>query len=171
MATLGHSGTDTEVESLLTSVSNALADQADKSAFAVGGQISIPDLATPGSELPENSPVIIRWDSGKINHCRKASLPVVAEDAASQEAFSSLLKDCEPATYGVGSKEVLDETYRKAGKMNAPRFSTNFNPYEHGVMDVVSQALVHANHRGIKAELYNLNVSPSDSTSKDRSED
>jgi hypothetical protein len=43
--------------------------------------------------------------------------------------------------------------------MNAARFSTNFNPYEHGVIDFIAQTLGHSSHRRIKAELYNLNAS------------
>lgn len=68
------------------------------------------------------------------------------------------MKDCEPATFGQGKKEVFDEQYRKAGKLDASKFCTSFNPYEHGVMDIVTQALVHTKYHGIRAELYNLNV-------------
>ncbi|KAK4039660.1 hypothetical protein C8A01DRAFT_16385, partial [Parachaetomium inaequale] len=139
-------------------VSDALAKQAGKSVFAVGGKIKVDNLAGVGSNVSETSPIVLRCDSGKLNHCHKASLPVLANDSASEEAFAKLLKDSEPATYGVGSKEVFDETYRKAGKMSAARFSTNLNPYEHGVIDAISQALTHRNHRGIRAELYNLNL-------------
>jgi ATP phosphoribosyltransferase regulatory subunit HisZ len=147
-----------EISSLLTTVSDALAKQADKSLFAVGGRINVDKLVSVGSNVSEKSPIVLRWDSGELNHCHKASLPVLANDSASGEAFAKLLEDSEPATYGVGNKEVLDETYRKAGKMNAARFSTNLNPYEHGVIDAIAQALAHGQHRGIRAELYNLNV-------------
>ena len=143
---------------LLGSVSDALADQAGKSVFAVGGHIGLDTPGTLESWSP-NKAIIIRWDSGPANRCLKASLPLNADDRLSQEAFSKLLDDSEPATYGVGSEEVLDESYRKAGNMNAARFSTNFNPYEHWFIDAISQALVHGGHRGIRAELYNLNVS------------
>ena len=150
---------DGEVHSLLNTVSHALADQADQSVFALGGKIDFGTVTKALSNPSETSHIVIRWDSGNTNHCRKVSLPVVENDADSQAAFAKLLEDSEPATYGVGSEAVLDETYRKAGKMNAARFSTNFNPYEHGVIDAIAQALTHGDHRGIRAELYNLNVS------------
>lgn len=148
-----------KITSLLETVSHALADQADLSVFALGGKINLSTVTEALSNASETSSLVIRWDSGDTNHCRKVSLPVVESDADSQAAFAKLLEDSEPATYGVGSEAVLDETYRKAGKMNAARFSTNFNPYEHGVIDAIAQALTHSDHRGIKAELYNLNVS------------
>jgi hypothetical protein len=149
---------DGEINSLLETVSHALADQAGKSVFALGGKIDLGTIANALSNASEPSPIVVRWDSGEINHCRKVSLPVVQTDADSQGAFANFLADSEPATYGVGSEAVFNETYRKAGKMNATRFSTNFNPYEHGVVDAISQALSHGDHRGIRAELYNLNV-------------
>lgn len=149
---------DSEVKSLLASLSDALADQADKTVFAVGGKINVHSLMNLSSGGSEKSPIVFRWDTGE-HSCRKASFPVIDDDATSHAAFAKLLSDSEPATYGVGAKAVLDETYRKAGKMNAARFSTNFNPYEHGVIDVITQALLNSNNRGVRAELYNLNVS------------
>lgn len=62
----------------------------------------------------------------------------------------------------------MDETYRKAGKIDEQDFCSNFNPYAIGIVDAVAQALL-PNHgkmtnetRGIRAELYKLNVSLSD---------
>jgi hypothetical protein len=33
---------------------------------------------------------------------------------------------CQPATFGVNKEDVLDESYRKAGKMDVTDFATNF---------------------------------------------
>jgi hypothetical protein len=147
---------------LLTAVSSALSDSADKDVFAIGGKI---DIINPSSvSTVAKGPVVIRWDSDERCHDRKVVLPV-NDDVTSQRAFAQLLEDCEPATFGLADKEVLDETYRKAGKMDEAKFSTNFSPYEHGVIDTAVQALVHSNHtdagyHGIRAELYKLNVGP-----------
>lgn len=141
---------------LLISINSVLNKQASSAVFAIGGGV---DIAPPASTVGQR-PVVIRWDSGEPSHSRNVALPV-SEDAASQAAFSQLLKDCEPATYGRGAEEVFDETYRKAGKLAASQFSTSFNPYEHGVMDTILQAFVHTKYRGIRAELYNLNVGSS----------
>ncbi|KAK3328729.1 hypothetical protein B0H66DRAFT_532 [Apodospora peruviana] len=145
-----------EVMELLFSVSNALAEQAGKAVFAVGGQIPLAGLTDSGSN--SHSHVSIRWDTGTGNQCLKASLPVGEEDVASQHAFTQLLSACEPATFGRGNEDVLDESYRKAGKLDAERFSTDFNPYEYGVVDAISRSLAQRDHYGIRAELYKLNV-------------
>jgi len=151
---------ESDMATLLTSVCSALADRADKDVFAVGGKINISN-PNSASTVDENS-VTLRWDSQTQG--RKVVLPVNG-DTASQSEFNQLLKDCEPAKFGRGDKDVYDETYRKAGKMDEAKFCSNFNPYEHGVIDTVVQALVHNNHadqryRGVRAELYKLNVSP-----------
>ena len=131
---------DAEAATLFTSVSSTLAEQADKDVFAIGGTINIanpPSASTNGKDS-----VVIRWDS---NQGSKVVLPVNG-DAASERAFAQLLNDCEPAKFGRGEKEVYDETYRKARKMDEAKFCTNFSPSEYGVIDTVVQALAHDNH-------------------------
>jgi len=75
-----------------------------------------------------------------------------------------LLDDCKPATFGRGNQDVLDEAYRKAGKMDATGFCTDFNYADHGILDTVAQALVQSvldnEYSGLRAEVYKLNVSP-----------
>jgi hypothetical protein len=93
------------------------------------------------------------------------SLPV-SEDTALQHSFHQLVKEGEPATFGKGHKDVFDEEYRKAGKIDTENFCTNFTPYEYGVVDMIVQALAYStdksrtNYRGIRAQLYKLNVYP-----------
>ena len=82
------------------------------------------------------------------------------------------MRDCAPATFGVGGEEVLDETYRKAVKLDARQFPTSFNPYDVGIVDAISQVLLPGiaepfadgkvavgDNSGVVAELYTLNVS------------
>ena len=38
------------------------------------------------------------------------------------EALNQLERACEPATFGRNDEDVLDETYRKAGKMDSDNF-------------------------------------------------
>ncbi|KAJ3507607.1 hypothetical protein NM208_g15937 [Fusarium decemcellulare] len=144
-------------QDLLRAVSSALHQRAGKDVFAIGGTISNPESST--STPSDNCPLSIRWDRHEKGQCRKLTLPV-DDDAASKESFELLLKDCQPATFGVGSQEVLDEEYRKAGKMDKTGFSTSFNPYEHGIVDTINQVLAQGNTNalGVKAELYKLNV-------------
>lgn len=69
---------------------------------------------------------------------------------------------------GFNSEDVFDEVVRKAGKLGAYRFSTNFNLYDYRIVDMVAQkvlpGIVRArrkpavDHWGVFAELYKLNV-------------
>ncbi|KAH7166480.1 hypothetical protein EDB81DRAFT_285274 [Dactylonectria macrodidyma] len=153
--------TNANPDILLLNVSSALKDHAGKDVFAIGGKLDV-FPASPPKDTSDAS-VVVRWDSGEPSHCRNVQLPV-GDDAVSKGAFAQLLTDCEPATFGIGNKEVLDETYRKASKMDATRFSTDFHPYEHGILDTIVQALAHgdrqttSNNLGIRAELYKLNI-------------
>ena len=78
---------------------------------------------------------------------------------------------CKPATFGFEGEDVLDEKIRKAGKLEASELSTSFNPYDYGIVGAVAHALLpgilrpdsldvntNAEHWGVVAELYKLNV-------------
>ncbi len=70
-----------------------------------------------------------------------------------------------PASFGLAGKNVYDEGYRKALKLDTSQFSTNFCPYTLGIVDAIAQILLpeasKGKERGVKAELYKLNVSQS----------
>lgn len=143
------------IDTLLSRVTSALADQEHEQVFTLGGKLDAAD-----------SHVTLRWDakSGDEASNKPAGGKVTFPAPEGDESFQRLLKDCEPATFGLGQKDVLDETYRKAGKMDTSDFCTNFTPYEHGIIDAVVQALAQSRQvegqrsRGLKAELYKLNV-------------
>lgn len=106
-------------------------------------------------------PVTIRWDTDDHNGC-KVTLPCTDADRPN---FEQLLKDCQPATFGRGGQDVMDESYRKAGKLDVTAFCSNFNPYALGIIDTAAQALTpnlaqqtNQTH-GLRAELYKLNAS------------
>ncbi|KAF5572387.1 hypothetical protein FPANT_13125 [Fusarium pseudoanthophilum] len=144
------------LDGLLSDVSSALDKRAGKDIFAIGGSVDDGGDSTN----PTGNSITIRWDKLGRGHTLKLPLD---KDPAAQDAFNTLLADCQPATFGIGSQEVLDEEYRKAGKMNTEDFCTNFNPYEYGIVDTINQALAQASVAdarglGVKAELYKLNV-------------
>jgi hypothetical protein len=149
---------------LLQEVSSALHSDASKNVFAIGGSIDLSASPSSSTGTANQAPVTIRWDSGD-DRGRKVSLPVVDNDPKSLSDFHRLLGDCKPATFGRGNEDVMDETYRKAGKMDATEFCTNFNYADHGILDTVVQALVPNvsgnENNGLRAELYKLNVSSS----------
>lgn len=162
-STLAHSSpmsdTDAHISTLLTSVSSALAERAEKHIFAIGGKVD----ATASSDQDADVSVVVRWDSGELGQGWNVRLPV-GDDAVSKSGFAQLLADCEPAAFGDSSEDVLNETYR-VSSLDASKFSTDFHPYENGILDTVIQGLAHGAHpsdghnRGIRAELHKLNVS------------
>lgn len=115
-------------------------------------------------------PVTLRWDFVDGSIGRITFPPSFPGDA--HEVLSSLLRSYTPASFGVGGKEVMDESYRKAVKLDVDQFCTNFNPYDCGIIDAISQTLLPEiasrgryvekgleDHLGVVAELYKLNVS------------
>lgn len=92
---------------------------------------------------------------------RRLKLPVAT--GLDEEAFQQLLHDCRPATFGRGGEDVYDESYRRAGKLDASQFSTSFDIHESGILNEVARWLLPGvstptNSCSISAELYKLNV-------------
>ncbi|CAA7266077.1 unnamed protein product [Cyclocybe aegerita] len=79
---------------------------------------------------------------------------------ASTEDLKLLADSCQPATFGVGQKDVFDEIYRKAGKMDSANFATQFHPYTCGVVDAIRNTMLSPQDtdRDLKVEMYKLNV-------------
>ena len=78
--------------------------------------------------------------------------------AVTDAQLEHLAQACQPAAFGVEQKDVLDESYRKAGKMDAVNFSTNFNPYNTGIMQSIRSLLLKNPESPIRVELHKLNV-------------
>lgn len=55
---------------------------------------------------------------------------------------------------------MLDETYRKAGKLDSSRFAAKFDPSQAGLLNILRDVLLegHGSDKVIRAELYKLNV-------------
>lgn len=94
-------------------------------------------------------------------------------DTGTDATVQDLLDNCAPASFGKNGKDVLDESYRKAVKLDVDQFSTNFNPYELGIIGAIAQTLLpgiakpiadkagehtFVESLGVIAELYKLNV-------------
>ena len=80
--------------------------------------------------------------------------------SADNQALAELADACEPAKFGKGTETVLDETYRKAGKMDAEHFVTRLDVETTGLLMAVNLGLLPGKDRelNIRAELYKLNV-------------
>ncbi|KAH9947477.1 hypothetical protein B0H21DRAFT_335574 [Amylocystis lapponica] len=79
---------------------------------------------------------------------------------ASDEALAHLSQTCDAATFGNGERDVLDESYRKAGKLDATEFSMKFDAVNSGLVDSIRTYLFEGDeHRPlVRVELYKLNV-------------
>ena len=74
--------------------------------------------------------------------------------------LEQLAQVCEPASFGINDKDVLDETYRKAGKMDSELFSTPLASEHTDLVKVLRGHLLEGTDstRKLKIELYKLNV-------------
>lgn len=81
--------------------------------------------------------------------------------SATEEELQRLADTCDPASFGRGAETVLDESYRKAGKLDITDFAINFDPVACGLLDTLRDILLegyYGKEWGIRAELYKLNV-------------
>ncbi|KAH9923766.1 uncharacterized protein BXZ73DRAFT_50793 [Epithele typhae] len=76
------------------------------------------------------------------------------------DIVAELAAACQPAKFGRNNETVLDETYRKAGKMDREDFLMRFDATESGLLRVVHATLLASvkEMHSIRAELYKLNV-------------
>ena len=74
--------------------------------------------------------------------------------------MEQLAQACEPASFGKNHENVLDETYRKAGKMDSESFSPMLDLSHTDLVEIVRGYLLegHQSTKNIKTELYKLNV-------------
>lgn len=78
----------------------------------------------------------------------------------SEEQLEDLSRACDPATFGANQKDVLDESYRKARKLDAGSFALTFNLQGSGLIDIIRSELLggDVSNKEIVAEGYKLNV-------------
>lgn len=56
--------------------------------------------------------------------------------------LEGLVKACTPATFGYEGRDILDEEYRKAGKLDREKFCVDFHPYDYRIVDAIAQTLL-----------------------------
>lgn len=155
---------------------------ANKGTFSVGGSIPIAvsagaavaagdagdtagDAGDATDEHTTSAPIVLRWDpaTAPAGESRNMVFPPAAAAGLGSAQLAALLGDCQPATFGRDGEDVFDEEYRKASKLDASAFSSDLCPYELGIVDTVAELLMPSEYmaggsRGVKAELYKLNV-------------
>jgi hypothetical protein len=136
--------------------------------YCLGGGIPISTLLQSSTDFTASKspitapPFALRFDTPSLGG--KVTFP-----SSDSSGLEQLLQACTPATFGSGGKDVLDETYRKAEKLDRANFSVDFHPHDYGILDAIAQTLLPSiyplgkkegreEHWGVKAELYKLNV-------------
>ncbi|PPQ69507.1 hypothetical protein CVT24_001461 [Panaeolus cyanescens] len=98
-------------------------------------------------------------DESKLFYQGPNGLGMLDFSKATNSDLEALSNACQPASFGVGGQDVLDASYRKAGKMDTTCFATQFSPLTHGIVDLIREDLFKGeDERGIGVELYKLNV-------------
>ena len=79
---------------------------------------------------------------------------------ATETQLEALSQACTPATFGMDNKDVMDLSYRKAGKMDTTDFIARFDPERLGLSEFVRGELLEGDEdkKGLRTELYKLNV-------------
>lgn len=161
-------------------LSELICTQQRKTSFTCGGSIAVRtdkiDLdvswVTNPTEPIHSSPINIFWASKDKAEVNKVTLPIEGDgDSDEMSKLRKLVGDCSPASFGRGQKDVLDETYRRAGKLDLEDFASSFHPADFGLIQHVEQTLLPSvlsdkensfQAKGLIAELYKLNVKKSD---------
>ena len=83
-----------------------------------------------------------------------------ADGSLKDEDIQKLVEASERATFGRNNEDVLDESYRKAWKMDTSQFACQFDVVKTGILDIVHDQLLHyaKNTKNLEAHLYKLNV-------------
>jgi hypothetical protein len=113
-----------------------------------------PRIAVSGDRTSPaiSPPVIIRWDD------------------PTDDTFALKIRFPLPGKSNSSAIEALFEARQETAGFDRAKFSVDFNHYDHGVIDAISQVLLpdfqgsvlgnRKEHRGLMAELVRLNVSP-----------
>lgn len=79
---------------------------------------------------------------------------------ATDTELAHLSDVCAAATFGRNQQDVLDESYRKARKLDCSEFACHFDAQGSGLVQAACEEILvgEESTRSIKAELYKLNV-------------
>ncbi|EAU84549.2 hypothetical protein CC1G_00068 [Coprinopsis cinerea okayama7 len=76
------------------------------------------------------------------DHTAVGGLDFASPNGVPDTRLEDLVKACEPAKFGLGDRDVLDETYRKAWKLDASKLATQFDVVRSGILTTVHDALL-----------------------------
>ena len=145
MSTDGGSGAPSLTQQTKTFVLRRLQNDLEKetrnATFACGGSISVTKSApTSDSASADKSPSTVNSPSDKDSACLTNPVTirydtpnggaklVLPED---EHLLPALIATCQPANFSLGNKEVHDESYRKAIKLEPDSFLNRLLPVSH----------------------------------------
>ncbi|USP77941.1 hypothetical protein yc1106_05215 [Curvularia clavata] len=132
--------------------------------FVCGGRVPISNSEVhEAADTLSTPPVTIRWDSQSTSAVSKLVFPIDDSNPDQKASLLKLVDNCQPASFGYKGEDVIDESYRKATKLDCTTFSTDFCPYKLGIIDTIAQMLLpnardYLGTQGVRAELYKLNI-------------
>jgi len=157
---------------LLAELADSVTRYESAQCFSCSGSLPLSATSDFGDFTSEKKPVtcprpVIFWRKGKVAKYTTIDCTWTATRDW-ENSLEELVQDCSPATFGCDGKDVFDEKIRKAGALGAHSVTTNFNPYDFGIVDDVARELLPGIVRagkqpaverwGIVAELYQLNI-------------
>lgn len=113
---------------------------------------SITSRFSCGGVLSSSSKVQLFFRQGSGELAGVVVFPVTDEAAIQQ-----LLSACSVASFGMGSKQVTDKSYRDAVKLEPDQFATSFQLCDTPILGEIQMLMV-PDVRTIQAELYKLNI-------------
>jgi hypothetical protein len=118
-----------EEDRILDSLSAAVRGYQATASYCCGGSLPIAQPqhvdSTKSTVAKAQRTIALRWDLLENNgSARKIEFPLTeAQDHSKAQAFfDELIKSWAPATFGRNNEDILDESYRKAGKLDRSQF-------------------------------------------------
>ncbi|KAJ7659231.1 hypothetical protein DFH06DRAFT_1327061 [Mycena polygramma] len=100
---------------------------------------------------------VIYYDVDGENYPRRIDL-----SKATGDELKELAAGCQKATFGVDQPDTLDETYRKAGKLDLDRFATRLDVFASGLLEAITPDILQGQafdaEKYVRADIYKLNV-------------
>ncbi|KAE8336747.1 hypothetical protein BDV24DRAFT_154892 [Aspergillus arachidicola] len=147
-----------DIKKALKELRKTIAGQRSAASFACGGTITIcGGFGTGGGSgaVSTSPPVKVYWSVQEEMDANKVVLPL--------NPCIGLL----PCNLGRGNQDILDPSYRQAGKMEPANFATTFHPADFRIIRLIERILLLSvssdkensmQGRSISAELYKLNI-------------